>query len=73
MTQSHKSNKSTPVASNRRITLSNLHQRWGKFDDVELAAIRSSGDLVRQIQATYGLDRAQAQTNVDIWAHGRQF
>jgi hypothetical protein len=50
-----------------------LRTRWGKFDDVELAAIRSSSDLVRQIQAKYGLDKAQAQTNFDIWAHGREF
>ena len=28
---------------------------------------------VRQIQDKYGLDEAQAQNNVDIWADGRVF
>ena len=58
---------------NPRIGVSDLRQRWGKLDEVELAAIKSRRDLVMQIQARYGLDKLQAETNVDEWANGRQF
>jgi hypothetical protein len=64
------SNKSP---SNPRIGVPDLRARWGKFDEVELAAIKSRGDLVMQIQAKYGLNKLQAETNVDVWANGRQF
>jgi hypothetical protein len=45
----------------------------GKFDDIELAAITSSVDLVANIQAKYDLDSEQAQKKVDLWAQGRDF
>jgi hypothetical protein len=38
-----------------------------------LAAIKSRSDLVMQIQAKYGLNKLQAETNVDVWVNGRQF
>ena len=56
-----------------RITVSDLRQRWRAFDEAELRAIRNSADLIMQIQAKYGLDKQQAQTNVDVWAKGRGF
>ena len=55
-----------------KITLDDLLRRWGKFDEAELRAITSNADLVTQIQAKYGLDAKQAQTNVDLWAKGRE-
>jgi len=58
---------------NPRISVPDIRQRWGAFDEVELAHIKSRGDLVMQIQAKYGLDKPQAETNVDVWAKGRQF
>jgi hypothetical protein len=66
------SNKVARSASNpKRITMDDLLRRWGKFDEAELAAIRNNEDLVAQIQARYGLEKQQAQTNVDLWAKGR--
>ena len=58
---------------NEKIGLLEIRERWGALDEVELAAIRSRADLVMQIQARYGLDKLQAETNVDVWANGRQF
>ena len=49
--------KSTLDSANRKITLVDLRRRWGKFDEVELAAITSTADLVMQVQAKYGLDK----------------
>jgi hypothetical protein len=61
------------VSSQSKITLDDLRRRWGKFDDLELAAITSSVDLVANIQAKYDLDSEQAQKKVDLWAQGRDF
>jgi hypothetical protein len=65
--------RSPESALNRRIGMRDIGQRWGKLDEVELAAIKSPSDLVRLIQAKYGLDKLQAETNVDVWANGRRF
>ena len=56
-----------------KITVDELRRRWGKFDDVELAAIKSSADLVANIQTKYNLDNEHAQKKVDLWAQGRDF
>ena len=50
-----------------------IRERWGNFNEVELASIKGRSDLVRQIQAKYRLDKMAAETNVDVWANGRQF
>lgn len=51
---------------------SEITQKWGKFNDAEVAAIKSKDDLVAQVQAKYHLDKAQAQRDVDAFANGRQ-
>ena len=61
------------VSSYSKITLDDLRRRWGKFDEAELATIRTKTGLVMQIQEKYGLDKVQAQANVDLWAKGRDF
>ena len=73
MTKAVKSSKIANVLRTPGISVADLRQRWDKLNDRELAAIKSRRDLVRQIQAKYGLDRMQAQTNVDVWAAGRVF
>ena len=65
--------RSPEGALNQRIGVRDIGQRWGRFDEVELAAIKSRSDLVRLIQAKYGLNKLAAETNVDVWAKGRQF
>ena len=61
------------IVLNRRITVLDIRERWGNFNEVELASIKGRSDLVRQIQAKYRLDKMAAETNVDVWANGRQF
>jgi hypothetical protein len=65
--------KSRKVALNPKIGVPDIRARWGKLDERELAAIKGRSDLVMQIQARYGLNKLQAETNVDVWANGRQF
>jgi hypothetical protein len=49
-----------------------IQAKWGKFSATEVAAIKDKGDLVSQIQTKYSLDKAQAQSDVDAFAKGRQ-
>ena len=65
--------RSPENALNQSIGVRDIGQRWGKFDEIELAAIKSRSDLVRLIQAKYGLNKLQAETNVDVWESGRRF
>ena len=51
---------------------SEIQVRWGKFSSQEIAALKNKDDLVAQVQTKYALDRAQAQRDVDAFAHGRQ-
>lgn len=73
MTKAVKLSKTKNVLRSSGISVTDLRQRWSKLSDRDLAAIKSRRDLVRQIQSKYGLDRMQAQTNVDVWADGRVF
>jgi hypothetical protein len=49
-----------------------IQQKWGKFNAQEIAALKDKNDLVAQVQTKYQLDKAQAQTDVDSFARGRQ-
>jgi hypothetical protein len=44
----------------------------GKFSDQDLSALKDNDDLVTQRAAKYGLDKAQAQRDVDLLLKGRQ-
>jgi hypothetical protein len=48
-----------------------IAQRWGKFSATEIAAIKDKDDLITQVQSKYGIERAQALTDVDTFAKGR--
>jgi hypothetical protein len=66
--------KNTNNASeNRPIVLKEIHAKWNKFSDQELSALRNRDDVVKQVEAKYSLDKAQAQRDVDALLKGRQF
>jgi hypothetical protein len=46
--------------------------QWGKFSDQELSALKSRDDLITQVVAKYGLEKGQAQRDVDALLKGRQ-
>ncbi|HEX2839652.1 hypothetical protein [Hyphomicrobium sp.] len=46
--------------------------KWPKFDATEIANLKDKDDLVARLQSKYGLDKAQAQKDVDAFANGRQ-
>ena len=49
-----------------------IAQKWGKFSTAEIAGLEEKADLVAQVQIKYGIERAQAQRDVDAFAKGRQ-
>ena len=49
-----------------------IAQKWSKFTDQDVIALKSKDDLVSQVQSKYQLDRVQAQKDVDAFAKGRQ-
>jgi hypothetical protein len=55
----------------RRALLRDIRLKWSKFTDLELGGLRSNDDLVSQVAAKYGLDKAEAQRNVDELRAGR--
>ena len=44
----------------------------GKFSEQDLPALKGKDDLVNQVVAKYGLERGQAQRDVDALLKGRQ-
>jgi hypothetical protein len=61
------------TAENRKIIVTEIHSKWTKFSDQELAALKNRDDLVSQVQSKYSLDKAQAQKDVDALLKGRAF
>ena len=56
----------------RQIVLTEIRSKWGKFSDQDLSALKDNNDLVAQRAAKYGLEKAQAQRDVDVLMKGRQ-
>ena len=59
------------AAEIRQIVLKEIGVKWGKFSEQELSAFKGKDDVVTQVAAKYGLDKAQAQRDVDALMKGR--
>lgn len=64
--------KPETIIENKQVVLMEIRAKWGKFSEQDMSALRGSDDLVTQIVAKYGLDKAQAQRDVDALLKGRQ-
>lgn len=56
----------------KRSILQDIRTKWGKFSEDDLSRLGSNDDLVSEIAERYGIDRAQAQREVDAMMRGRQ-
>jgi hypothetical protein len=65
--------QNAPSSENRKIIVNEIHAKWAKFTDPELAALKGKDDLVTQVQSKYSLDKVQAQKDVDTFLNGRAF
>ena len=64
--------KPETAARTRQIVCNEIRLKWGKFSDQDLSALKDNNDLVAQRAAKYGLEKAQAQRDVDVLMKGRQ-
>jgi hypothetical protein len=64
--------KPETAARTRQIVCNEIRLKWGKFSDRDLSALQDNSDLVTQLAAKYGLEKVQAQRNVDALMKGRQ-
>ena len=58
-------------AAIKQALLRDIRARWGKLTDRELSDLKSNDDLVRHVVAKYGLEKAEAQHDVDLLRAGR--
>lgn len=63
--------KSESAAESKRIVLKEIGSTWNKFSEQELSALKDNNDLVTQVVAKYGLEKVQAQRDVDALMKGR--
>ena len=59
------------TAETKQIVLKEIGSKWGKFSEQDLSALKGTDDLVNQVVAKYGLEKAQAQRDVDALPKGR--
>ena len=64
--------KPETAARTRQIVCNEIRLKWGKFSDQDLSALKDNNDLVAQRAAKYGLEKGQAQRDVDVLMKGRQ-
>jgi hypothetical protein len=59
-------------ADTRQIVLKEIGVKWSKFSEQDLSALKNKDDVVTQVVAKYGTEKAQAQRDVDALMRGRQ-
>jgi hypothetical protein len=64
--------KPETTAQSKQMILKEVGAKWGKFSEQDLSALKGKDDLVNQVVAKYGLEKGQAQRDVDALLKGRQ-
>ncbi len=64
--------KPESAAETRQTIFKEIRMTWGKFSEQDLFALKGNSDLVTQLVAKYGLEKPQAQRDVDALMKGRQ-
>ena len=70
-TTSNSAAKSEKTGETRQIVLKEIGVKWNKFSEQDLSALKSKDDVVTQVVAKYGFDKAQAQLDVDALMRDR--
>jgi hypothetical protein len=65
------SNDHSAANEGRAIILKEVKAKWAKFEDADLSALKNRDDLVGQVVAKYGLEKANVQRDVDSLLKGR--
>lgn len=59
------------AAETRRIVLKEIGSKWNKFSEQDLSALKNRDDVISGVVSKYGLEKAQAQRDVDALLKGR--
>jgi hypothetical protein len=57
----------------QKILAKDVHTKWDKISEQEASGMKSTNELVSQVQSKYSLNAEQAKSQVDAWANGRSF
>ena len=60
-------------AAARKLILEEMRAKWGKLSEQEASTIEGSDDLVKQLQAHYGVEATYARWEVENFLKGRSF
>jgi hypothetical protein len=55
-----------------QVIRSDIKAKWDKFSDQELMSLKNKDDLVTRVAGKYGLEKFQAQRDVDSLLKGRE-
>jgi division protein CdvB (Snf7/Vps24/ESCRT-III family) len=61
----------TQGADIKRALLKDIRVKWGKFTEQELSDLKDNDDLVSHLAAKYGMEKSQAQREVNQLRAGR--
>jgi hypothetical protein len=64
--------KPETAIQSKQMILKEVGAKWGKFSEQDLSALKGKDDLVNQVVAKYGLEKGQAQRDVDALLKGCQ-
>lgn len=60
------------AAEGKQAILNEIRAKWSKFSEQDLSALKGNDELVTLVERRYGLDKQQAQRDVDALLTGRQ-
>jgi hypothetical protein len=55
----------------RQVVLKDIRAKWNKFSEQDVSALKSKDELVAEVVARYGMEKTQAQRDVDSVLKGR--
>jgi hypothetical protein len=55
-----------------QIVRQEVRAKWNKFSEQDLSALKDRDDLVREVVSRYGIEKSEAQRDVDSVLKGRQ-
>lgn len=58
---------------NTKIVAKDIHAKWGKLTEADVANVRSHDELSALVAKAYSLDKAKADAEVTAWQAGRSF
>jgi len=62
----------TAAAEIRQVVRLEVAAKWSRFSAQDVSALKDRDDLVRELVARYGIEKSEAQRDVDSVLKGRQ-